>query len=172
MPMVEDIVEFKREVSCFAVPKYGVLSITSDNASGGVEFDFFTIWQQLKEIGLENVPYVYMIHSHPPGCPKMSGIDFNMVHGWCQGLAVPICFIIVHEAGHTFYLCQKNGKKSDRDIISVELDDGLKQIMQATYYLSMLEGLNPDVLGELATDLSESIDIGYTHIPKLIKGIM
>ena len=169
--LVEEIVEFKREVSCFAVPKYGILSITSDNTLGGVEFDFFSIWQQLKEIGLENIPYVYMIHSHPPGCPKMSSIDFNMVHGWCQGLAIPICFIIVHETGHTFYLCQKNGKKSDRDIITVDLDDGLKQIMQATYYLSMLDGLNVDVLDDLALDLSEHIDIGYTNILELTKNI-
>ena len=82
---------FKREVSCFATSEDGVISITSNNSSGAVEFDFFTIWEYFKNNKPKNI---CMIHSHPDGMDFMSSMDENMVHGWVLALGVEILFMI------------------------------------------------------------------------------
>lgn len=163
-----NIINYQREVACFGVPDYGILSITTDNNAGGVEFDFLTIWGHMKEIGLEKIPYVYMIHSHPPGHYYMSSTDRNMIHGWCQALNKPICFIIATDIGYTFYLCQcRHDKPSivNRDNIDIALNDGLSHVMSVIYYLSLIDAVPEDSLTELCFSLSN--DINLTVLPEL-----
>ena len=130
---------FKREVSCFLVPMHGVWSITSNDSAGAVEFDFFTIWQKLKEV---DTPYVSMIHTHPPGHTHMSPTDWNMVYGWVQAIGKPILFLIVTEDTRTYYLCKRDAENKSlvhRDIVEVETNDVFKEITDSLWFLSNLD---------------------------------
>jgi hypothetical protein len=108
---------YQRETSFFYSPSHGVISMTTNDSGGMVEFDFFTIWEALKQ---GNRPKeVYMIHSHPPGMNRMSSVDFNMIHGWCLALGIPIWFIIVTEETTVYYSCyyDKQNKIVVRDFL-------------------------------------------------------
>jgi len=102
--------DFKREVSCFVTPVNGVISITTDDSFGSVEFDFFDIWDTLKRND-PKAEQVYMLHSHPPGINSMSLIDENMVYGWRLALGVPIIYFVVTQRGIVKYICDRNGKE-------------------------------------------------------------
>ena len=103
---------FRREVSAFFVPGQRILSLTSDNTPGGVAFDFFSIKEQLWKMPYDNL---CMVHTHG-SLPEMSGIDWNMVYGWCMGFGVPIIYVVVfgipHGWGRICYRCQQTSKKS------------------------------------------------------------
>ncbi len=132
--------EYRREVSCFFVPNHGTLSVTSNNYACAVEFDFFSIWEKLREIECE---CVCMIHSHPPGCNSMSSTDSNMVYGWCQAIGKPILFIIAIPEGFTAYWCtrdKENKSKVNRDIVQLGCLWKFEELIGTVYYLSMLEG--------------------------------
>ncbi len=128
---------FLREVSCCTIPGHGVLSITSNNTPGGVNFDFFTIWSKLKEIKHNQV---CMIHTHPPGHTHMSSIDYNMVFGWCQALGVPILYVIVTEKTIVAYFCTRskdNKKVVDRKIVNVKYSNGFCSLIDFLRELSI-----------------------------------
>ena len=163
----DKIPEFNREVSCFFVPmNSGVLSLTTDNTSGAVEFDFFSIWEQLKKI---KPNYVCMIHSHPPSHPKMSGIDWTMVYGWCQAIGKPIMFVVVSNGGHpsaadfgakrTCYWCERdpeNKSKINRTIVPVSTNADYLKIERLVWFLSTYdEDLDESVL-RLQTKIIQS----------------
>jgi len=85
---------FNREVSCFITPEHGVISMTSDDCGGSVDFGWETIWGFLRAQKIK-ASEVIMLHSHPMGYDEMSATDKNMVQGWRLGLGVPINFYIV-----------------------------------------------------------------------------
>ena len=97
---------FRREVACFLMP-WEIVSITTDDMAGGVAFDFFTIWEKMKEHKFPNP--VFMVHTHPPGCTRMSYVDRNMVQGWLKALGVGIWFLIICEGQVGYYHCSKDG---------------------------------------------------------------
>jgi hypothetical protein len=105
--------DYAREVSCFIIPEHGIISSTTNNSSGSVEFDWLTIkdkiWE-LKEKG-QCPEYICMIHTHPPYLNAMSGIDRNMVYGWCMALNIPILFIVLTEEDFIPYRCELKDKK-------------------------------------------------------------
>jgi len=128
--------EFQREVSCFLVPGGDILSITTDDNSGGVAFDFFTIWEKLKKI---NCDEVCMIHSHPPSCPEMSGIDRNQVYGWVQALGKPIYFVIICDGELISYYCRRdkdNKSKVIRERIDIVYNEQFKETIELIEFLS------------------------------------
>lgn len=94
---------FCREVACFLTPNQGLITLSTNNMSGGVELDFFKIWDVMRS-GEKN-PYCFIIHTHPPGCDGMSGTDKNMVYGWCQALGIPIYYTIITENVIRCWLC-------------------------------------------------------------------
>lgn len=112
---------YKREVSCFVAPKHGILSITTNDSSGGVEFDFFSIWER-RQI-FEKDDTVVMVHTHPPCFYRMSSIDKNMVHGWVKALGKKIAFIVVTEDENsetvaTLYMCENDPNNKGKILIS------------------------------------------------------
>lgn len=86
-----------REVACFIDPNFGVVDLSTDKSSGHVDFKFEKIWDHIRgmEYDLFKLHEVWMIHSHPCGFNQFSGTDWNMLHGWSIGLAIPINFGIV-----------------------------------------------------------------------------
>ena len=115
---------FSREVSCFATPTHGIISTTSNNSAGSVEFDFFAIkdkiWE-LKDKG-EWPEVLYMLHTHPMGLNRMSGVGIdNMVQGWCMAFGIPIWFLVLTEDQIATYICSinKDTKKVERDLIDL-----------------------------------------------------
>ena len=112
---------FNREVSCFIVPKSGIVSATTNNSSGSVKFDWFTIKEAIWELKEKNQcpEMVYMLHTHPKGFNRMSSIDKNMVYGWCMALAIPITFIVITEEEITTYFCKLNRetKRVEQEIV-------------------------------------------------------
>lgn len=142
IPLISDPMQsYKRETSCFIVPNHGIISITSNDSSGFVEFDFFSIWEKLKKIDHD---LVYMIHSHPPGFDCMSGMDWNMVYGWCQAIGKPILFLIITENKTTIYLCKRdieNKSKINREIVNLKENENLNVIISAIYYISTIDRL-------------------------------
>ena len=127
---------FHREMACFLVPGNKVLSLTSNGFLGAVDFDFPEIWKQLKDIKCD---HVCMIHSHPPGCNRMSLTDENMVYGWVQGLGKPVFYIIVTEDGFVTYLCQRNKdniNKVDREIVKVDVSAAVDLMISVVLSLS------------------------------------
>jgi proteasome lid subunit RPN8/RPN11 len=147
---------YQREVSCFFVPKHGVLSVTSNNSAGAVEFDFFTIWQKLKEIEYDEV---CMIHSHPPGANYMSQTDFNMVYGWVQAIGKPIYFPIVTENQVNNFLCQRspeNKNKVLRDTVDVLVNETFEGILEAVKFMSYLDNdISEDQMDEVIKILND-----------------
>jgi len=89
--------DFLREVSCFITPEHGLLSLTTNDSGGSVDFGWDKIWDTLRASKVKS-SCVIMIHSHPMGMSTMSPIDFNMVQGWRLALGVPIHFDIVTQA--------------------------------------------------------------------------
>jgi len=127
---------FKRETSCFFVPEKEVLSVTTNDSAGMVEFDFFTIWQGLKRVEHSTV---CMVHSHPSGFPHMSGTDWNMVYGWVQAIGKPILFVIVTDVNFTCYYCERdpaNKNKVNRTIVNFNTNKSFDQLCNVIYYLS------------------------------------
>jgi hypothetical protein len=127
---------FKRESSCFLVPGKEVLSVTTNDSAGMVEFDFFTIWEKLKTIKCSQV---CMIHSHPSGFPVMSGTDWNMVYGWVQAIGKPILFVIITDNEYTYYLCERdkdNKNKVNRTIVNWTANESFESLCSVIYYMS------------------------------------
>ena len=141
---------FQREVCFFATPDR-IISLTSSGNSGGVAFDFFKIREELivQGGGAANgaIPeFLYMVHSHPPGCNRMSSTDMNMVYGWCLAWGVPIMFIIVTEEEIVHYVCTLDkDNKIDRKFLSAGsyYDNTADMVVAATilYGLSKAEHL-------------------------------
>lgn len=138
---------FKREVSCFLVPRQKVLSFTTDNVGGAVEFDFPCIWEQLKKMEYR---HVCMIHSHPDGCYEMSDIDRNMVYGWVLALGVPIYFCILCDSNVTCYRCELHKEGSEkpkviRRIVPFQSNQSFDEIIKVVDVLSRSEKLLSEV---------------------------
>jgi proteasome lid subunit RPN8/RPN11 len=112
----DDRLPFNREISCFVIPNKGIISMTTNNSAGGVEFDFFHIWEQIKKME-ERPNYVYMIHTHPPYLNKMSDTDENMIEGWAMALGIPIFIIVVTPENLTAYLCQLEKQGSHKTVL-------------------------------------------------------
>ena len=128
---------FRREVSCFATSANGVISITTNDSAGMVEFDFFEIWERLKKND-PKATCAYMLHSHPKGMNYMSSIDKNMVYGWRLALGIPIYFYVVTDEGVTKYLCDRkeNGNPEIELLLFDKYDDF--DILPCIYLLSMV----------------------------------
>jgi len=149
-------VNFERETSCFLVPSHGILSVTTDNSAGSVDFDFFNIWEQFKKLTCKNV---CMIHTHPNGFNRMSGIDRNMVYGWVQGLGVPIMFVIITDTAITCYLCKRNKdnkNKVDRTVIDFYANESFEQLCNVIYHIStMTKEIAEGTMEEVVKTLNE-----------------
>ena len=155
-------ITYQREVSCFLVPDYGILSVTTNNESCAVEFDFFTIWEKIKKIGQENYKFVWMLHSHPPGIDTMSSKDSNMVYGWVQAIGKPILFSIITENKVTNYMCKRdknNKSKINRDIIDEDLNSDCNS------YFFLLK----KILYQLSTDTDEVINANLNLVSIFIE---
>lgn len=101
---------YRREVACFLDSEMNILSLSSSNCGAEVEFDWFSIWDQIKS--MKKYPsQVFMLHSHPPGYNRMSPTDRNMVNGWVVALGIPIWYIILVDGEYCHYLCQRINKK-------------------------------------------------------------
>ena len=135
---------FSREVSCFAVPDCGIISATSNNSKSGVEFDWFTIKDKIWELKRngETPEVAYMLHTHPMGLNRMSTIDFNMVHGWCIALGIPIWFLVLTEEEIASYICSldQETKEVKRDFVDLSMYEDacidLKIVAEVMYGLS------------------------------------
>ena len=108
--------EYLREVSCFVADGLGVLSITTDDNPGAVDFDFFGIWEAMKAAP-EMPKKVYMYHTHPPEFAEMSSMDRNMVKGWATALAMPIDFVVISGAGMRLYRCLQGNVVEDKGFL-------------------------------------------------------
>ena len=145
---------FKREVSCFATSEDGVISITSNNSSGAVEFDFFTIWEYFKKNRPKNI---CMIHSHPDEMDFMSSIDENMVHGWVLALGVEILFMITTNNGIVGYMCKKvNNKIEIYPIDNVTYSRELELLSSIVYGMSSSKELSKESIDNVTKNLVES----------------
>jgi proteasome lid subunit RPN8/RPN11 len=160
---VDASLSYKREVSCFIIPEHGIISSTTNNSSASVEFDWFTvkdrIWK-LKENG-QCPNYICMIHTHPPYLNRMSGIDRNMVYGWCMALDIPILFIVLTEDDFVAYRCELRNKKVKIEIISLSEDymfnmrDAI-MVWEIMYGLSKSEFLTNEDLDSVTTEINSS----------------
>lgn len=113
--------QFRREVSCFALPEYGIISATTNHSAGSVEFDWFAIKDHIWSLK-ERPNIAYMLHTHPMGMNRMSSTDRNMVQGWCLALWIPIWFLVVTEEEIAYYLCSVNkDKKVDIDLLDLSV---------------------------------------------------
>ncbi|MFA5312781.1 MAG: hypothetical protein WC375_05580 [Methanomassiliicoccales archaeon] len=113
----DENLSFSRETACFITDNGGMISIVTDNNPGHVEFDFFGIWETIKQAS-SWPEAVCMIHTHPDSINQMSTIDLNMVKGWCMALDVPILYFIVTTNDFSIYICQwkKGNGVSVKDI--------------------------------------------------------
>jgi proteasome lid subunit RPN8/RPN11 len=148
-----DNLSFKREVSCFATPQDGIISITSNNSAGAVEFDFFTIWEYFKKYRPQEV---CMIHSHPNGMDHMSSIDRNMVHGWVLALGVPILFIIRTNKHRTEYLCDKSDNKVKIEEVTAEYSPSSYLLINTIYGMSKADNMPEDVIKNITNNIVEA----------------
>ena len=153
---------FKREVSCFASPVNGVISITTDDSAGSVEFDFFEIWETLKGNN-PRADQAYMIHSHPPGINRMSSTDENMVYGWRLALGIPIYYFVVTEDGIAKYICDRKengnpGIKSEGFFAygDLNISSALHVLATVVYGLSVAEKIEPNDLINIRKELATS----------------
>ena len=152
---------YTREVSCFAVPDHGILSMTTNNSAGAVEFDFFTIWEFLKKQE-KKVEEAFMLHSHPPSMNQMSGIDRNMVYGWCLALGIPIWFLVITQDQIVVYFCEldKELKQVTRDYRGLynhwDLAGDFGYLSDVMYGLSMSNRIQSEDLNTVMTNLNES----------------
>lgn len=106
---------YRREV-CMIYANKEVISMTSINNPGLVEFDWWAVFNKLldgDELVIDTFTYGYpsMIHTHPPGHVNMSSVDRNMVHGWCMALGVPIRYFIMSDTSFHLYICSIEDKK-------------------------------------------------------------
>ena len=168
MAYKDNSLQFNREISCFVVPNKGIISMSTNNNAGGVEFDFFNIWEQIKK--LDTKPnYVYMLHSHPPYLNKMSSIDENMVQGWATALGIPIYFIIITPSNLTAYRCELEKTLGIKHVsmkfyTDIDLLDDksclayseLCMVSKIIYGFSKLEPLETDNLDKVAEYINES----------------
>ncbi len=121
--------DFKREVSCFATPEHGVISISTNNRSGRVNLDWDKIWGFLSS--QPKCDHAIIIHTHPFDCPEMSTIDDNMIRGWRLALGIPIKFLIVSQDADkssswiAYYTCDKGVDK--KIFVSLDQIDSVKQ---------------------------------------------
>jgi len=151
---------YVREVSCFAVPNHGILSMTTNNSAGGVEFDFFTIWNFFKNQETK-IEEAFMLHSHPPSMKNMSGIDRNMIHGWCVALNIPIWFLVITEGHITVYHCKldenKNVVRNMKGIFQHwGLSTDLGYLSNVMYGLSMSNRMKSEDLDVVMANLNEA----------------
>lgn len=169
---------FSREVSCFALPLANkalneVISITSNDSAGSVEFDWFTIKDAVWNLRKTNeVKAAYMLHTHPMGFNRMSTIDRNMVHGWCIALGIPIWFLVVTEEEIATYLCSLNQetKKVEKDLLDLSKHEDacidLRIVSELMYGLSKCPTSNftYNSLNKVLDTINESgIRFEYIH---------
>jgi hypothetical protein len=158
----DDTLSFNREVSCFSTPEDGIISITTSNSSGAVEFDFFTIWEYFKK----NRPKeVCMIHTHPDGIDHISSIDRNMVHGWVLALGVPILFVIRTNKYRTEYLCDKVDGKVMIEEVTAKYSQKAYFLINTIYGMSKSEQLSQENIDKVTKDM---IDAGVKPLWELI----
>ncbi len=155
--------DFLREVSCFITPEHGLLSLTTNDSGGSVDFGWDKIWDTLRASKVKS-SCVIMIHSHPNGMPTMSSIDFNMVQGWRLALGVPIYFDIVTKSGF-------GGLVSS---CKVDRDENKKIVMQLVKFNAINDfKFNYRILYEIIYGLSKCPILIQDHILEIenyIKG--
>jgi len=148
-----DNLNFQREVSCFVTQEDGVISITSNNSAGAVEFDFFTIWEYFKK----NKPKeVCMIHTHPNGIDCMSSTDRNMVHGWVLALGIPILFVIRTNKYRTEYLCEKKDGKVIINEINAKYSPQSYFLINTIYGMSKSNELSQEAIDNVTNNIIEA----------------
>jgi proteasome lid subunit RPN8/RPN11 len=136
-------IPFMREVSCLALPHFGVIDISTFNMHSlvGFNIDMFTdFFQQNKEVIKQN-NVLYMIHSHPDGITSPSTIDEEMVLGWKYSFGIHIAYIIVEKNTLYFDVLYKKNRWSipeEKFLECKDLDDLTKYI----YGLSKID-INP-----------------------------
>ena len=148
--------DFLREVSCFITPEHGLLSLTTNDSGGSVDFGWDKIWDTLRSSKVKS-SCVIMIHSHPMGMSTMSSIDFNMVQGWRLALGVPIYFNIVTQ-GCGWFGSLMNGGLSLGRVSSCKVDrDENKKIVVNSEIFNEVEYLNRSyrILYEIIYGLSK-----------------
>jgi proteasome lid subunit RPN8/RPN11 len=147
--------DFLREVSCFITPEHGLLSLTTNDSGGSVDFGWDKIWDALRSSKVKS-SCVIMIHSHPNGISTMSSIDFNMVQGWRLALGVPIYFNIVTQ-GFGWFVGWNGGWSLGR-VSSCKVDrDENKKIVVNSEVFNEVEYLNRSyrILYEIIYGLSK-----------------
>lgn len=155
---------FQREISCFIVPELGIVSATTNDSAGSVEFDWFTIKDAIWDLKEKDrcPEFVYMLHTHPPYLNKMSSIDKNMVYGWCLGLNIPICFLVLTDDEVTLYYCglDEETKKVKISFMGRQLfeniDINMDLLSQVMYGLSKEDNLNMEDFDKVFEQLKES----------------
>jgi hypothetical protein len=168
---------FKREVSCFLTPEHGLMSFTTNDSGGSVDFGWDKIWGHLKSSN-KKASYAVMIHTHPEGMNEMSSTDINMVQGWRLALGIPIHFYIVtkffrDKLGYevALYICDKNEfKKINIRFYNWMMVDSIKDynyriLCNIMYGLSMGENIKESDSLDIENAL---IDIGLSFDKSLL----
>jgi len=167
----DDSLGFSRELSCFAVPSYGIISTTSNNSAGSVEFDWFTIKDKIWELKAkgESPEVAYMLHTHPMGFNRMSGTDHNMVQGWCLALGIPIWFLVITEEQIATYICSinKETKKVERDLVDLSNHEDacidLRMMAEIMYGVSKSQVFDNEILNRVFDEVKAS-GLGFNYI--------
>jgi hypothetical protein len=105
------------------LPEQGIISATTNQSLGAVEFDWFVIKDAIWKLREKNIypQSAYMLHTHPMGFNLMSSIDKNMVYGWVAALWMPIFFSVITNDIVTTYLCYPTqNKKIEINLIGIK----------------------------------------------------
>jgi len=162
--------KFEREVSCFINGDCGIISLTSDDNTGGVDFDWEKIWGSVKT-SIPRQKNVTMIHTHPFNYCYASHIDENMVKGWRLALGVPVLFFIFSYneiQGHLkgkCYECDKNdnGKifiTEDPEYDVEHFDFKLGVLAKLMYGLSKVPVLTDEGIFNIEKELVDASEKG------------
>lgn len=166
---------FCREVSCFWTPEHGAISLTTgiiektkeqeirtNGCGGAVDFDWFSIWDFLKNSSV-SASKAIMMHTHPKGMPTMSSTDLNMVQGWRLGLGIPIVFTVAteHSNGNE-NLCSVYYVDRDKNDGEIKVQNGMLSNHERKIYL---------VISEVLYGLSKSISLESFDLEEIKRDI-
>jgi hypothetical protein len=81
---------FQRE--CGLVLGDDVLIDVAKGTTGGVQSNFFNVWNYFKKNKFERLT---LIHTHPDGFGKLSTTDHDMIKGWLKTFNIPIFSFVI-----------------------------------------------------------------------------
>jgi len=127
-----------------------LIAMSSQGIEAHVEFDFFRIWEAMKQWKETHEDhrfpiYAHMYHTHPNGCRFASNTDINAVKGWTTSLGMPIQMVIVSDIGTERYYCYKDNQVScdyDFDVVLCEPRSIFKNKKSEHVLMAVMQGLS------------------------------